>query len=169
MPQFKTIDYSMINYEAVRNFHAVNRAGFLSIEYRYTLACIYPLQDTFNNFDTWRQAKKIIAQCKWTIGQLTNVLNYFFDNVQNRIYISQQRISNVFVPIIAYESDVFVPEISSESTVFAPNINDAGTVLAQVTFHVPSDVYNDSLVMNQLIIVIEQIKISGFSYAIVEI
>ena len=169
MPQFKTIDYSLVNYEAVRNFHAINRAGLLSIEYRYTLCCVWPLQLAFDDFHLWRKAKKIIANCKWTVGQVTNVLNYFFDNTLNRIFITQQRIENVFVPVINYESAVFASEISDESTVLAPGINDFGVTLAHVTINVPTEVYSDAIIMSQLISVVEQIKITGFSYSIAEI
>lgn len=169
MAVFKTIDYGRMNYEALRNFHSVNRSGFLSIEYRYTLSMVYPLQDYFNGFDTWRRAKKIIAQCKWTIGQVTNVLNYFFDNNLKRIYLTQQRLDNLFAPVIAYESITFAPVIAEESTAYAPSINDTATVLAEVTIHVPSDVYSNPLLMSQLISVVDQIKITGFVYIIVVI
>lgn len=169
MSQFKTIDYGQMNYEAVRNFHAVNKAGFLSIEYKYTLSMIWPLQGAFNDFDTWRRAKQIIANCKWTIGQVTNVLNYFFDREQKRIYISQKRLTNLFAPVINYESTTFAPTITNESGSFAPNINDTGTSLAEVSIHVPSTVFADPLIMGQLTSVVEQIKITGLFYIIEEI
>lgn len=169
MSQFKTIDYAMMNFEAVRNFHAVNKAGFLSIEYKYTLSMIWPLQNSFNDFDTWRRAKQIIANCKWTIGQVTNVLNYFFDTDLKRIYISQKRLTNLFAPIINYESTTFAPTIANESDSFAPNINENGTALAEVSIHVPTSIFTDQLIMSQLISVVEQIKITGLYYIIEEI
>jgi len=169
MAVFKTIHYGSTNYEGMRNFMAINKAGFLSILYRYTLALVYPLQVPFNDFHTWREAKKIIAQCKWTIGQVTNVLNYFFDASLARIYITQTRIDNLFAPVIAYESTTYAPTIAEESTAYAPCIQDVSTVLAIVAIHVPSDIYTDAIILAQLVSVVEQIKITGFTYQIVEI
>lgn len=169
MAVFKTIHYGRMNYEGMRNFIAINKAGFLSLLYRYTLAIVYPLQVPFDSFNAWRADKKIIAQCKWTIGQVSNVLNYFFDTDLKRIYITQARVDNLFAPVIAYESTTYAPTIAEESTAYAPCIQDVSTVLAIVAIHVPSTIYTDAIILAQLVSVVEQIKITGFTYQIVEI
>jgi hypothetical protein len=168
MSQFKTIDYGMMTFEALRNFHALNKENLLSIEYRYTLSMVWPLNLSFSDFDKWRQEKQIIANCKWTIGQVTNVLNYLFDAELKRIYISQKRVANVFAPAIDYESAILAPDIEEESAVLAPNIDDNITSLAEVKIHIPSDLYN-SHILGQIISVIEQIKMTGIFYNIIEI
>jgi hypothetical protein len=175
---FRSINYARMLYEALRNYLSVTKVyfvdgtqygGLLSDLYKYLLSCLYMLQSPWDSFEIWRAEKYIIANCKWQIGQLTNVLNYFFDSIQLRIYITQSRTLNLFAPTIAYESTTYAPTIAYESTTYASMITEATSVIAGVNFHVPSDVFNDPIAMGQLISVIEQVKITGINYVITEI
>jgi hypothetical protein len=191
MYQFKTIDYGAMNFEALRNDLAINKATTLSREYKYTLAMIYPLQSIFNNFAIWREEKRLIAQCKFTIGQLTNLLNYFFDPTNKGISIRQQQNVTLYAPNIddtatdvpfapniddAVVSDAVgnpinqyysqtIPATATYYRSFAPNIN-AGAVGSLVTIMIPSVIYNDSEILSKIVSVIEQIKITGINYTL---
>ena len=78
--KFKNINISKILYELLRSDLSINLSQKLSIFYKYLLACLYPLQISFDNFFVWRKKEFIISNCHWENGNLTNVLNLLFDN-----------------------------------------------------------------------------------------
>ena len=160
MLQFRKIDFSKMLYESLRAYFAVNTAGQVSIMYKFLLCCLYPLQPAFNNYDIFRIKKKIIAGCKWQIGQLTNVLNYFFDPAYKRIYISQSAVTNVDDPVFEETPVNFDLVFEETITIFEPVFSGL-SARSNVTFMVPGSVN-----MNELISVIEQIKINGIPYKI---
>ena len=82
-------------------------------------------QPEWDSFEVWRANNKIIANCKWQIGQLTNVLNYYFDSTYSRIYITQKALLNIFSPIIAFESTTYDRDINDST------IHDAGDTLTE--------------------------------------
>jgi hypothetical protein len=160
MLQFRKIDYSKMLYESLRAYFSVNSSGQLSILYKFLFSCLYPLQPAFNNYDTFRIKKKIIAGCKWQIGQLTNVLNYFFDPDSSRIYITQSTITILSAPVFEETTAIFAPVFEETTSVFAPVFSGL-SARSNVTFWVPNSVN-----MSELISVIEQIKINGIPYQI---
>jgi hypothetical protein len=168
---FKKIDYSKVLYESLGAYHSVNEAGQLSYAYKFCLCCLYILQTPFNNFDTWRIRQNIIANCKWQIGQLTNVLNMLYDSTLTRITIGQSIAVGAFVPNIDEgESTTFVPNIDEgESSIFVPNIDDSTINSSLVTIHVPATIFSDPIVMSQLVADIEAIKLKGILYQIVSL
>ena len=99
MLQFRVVNYGKMLYESLRAYFSINSSGNLSQLYLFLLACLYPLQPAFDDYDTFRIKKQIIANCKWQIGQLTNVLNYFFDPVSKRITITQSVLASVDDPV----------------------------------------------------------------------
>jgi hypothetical protein len=180
MSQFKIIEYGKLLYETLRSNLSVTKVytddtgthgGLLSIIYRYCLSMVIYLQSYLDSFHIWRGNKWLISQCKFEIGQLTNMLRYMFDPTNN-LYISQTLVANVFVPsIVYYESSVLVPSlITSESSVLAPSITSQYTIRSLITFHVPLD-YSiiGSVKYNELVSVIEQVKFSGINYNIVSL
>ena len=137
--------------------------------YKYCLACLFPLQTPFDNFSLWRDTEKIISQCKWEIGQLTNVLNYLFDP-NKTIYITESLITVLYLPTLddGYTS-VFVPTLDDGYTsVFIPTLDD-NQFKYLVTIHIPASVYNNINQKNALIAVVEKIKLSGIKYQIISI
>lgn len=178
MNQFKYISYPKMLYETLRNYlsvtkvffeDGVQKGGKLSDLYKYCLSILYVLQSPWDSFEMFRAQKKIIANCKWQIGQLTNVLNYFFDPIDKRIVITQSRILSLFAPMIQYESTTYAPTIDEESTTYEGTITDTSTIIAEVNFHVPSEIFNNTITMGQLISTIEQVKITGINYIITEL
>jgi hypothetical protein len=164
---YKTINIGKILYESIRNSFAINKAGELSIFYKFCLACVYPLQTAFDSFETWRQRQLIIANCNYTIGQLKNVLNYLFDNTNfvapdwGRITITQSEFSYIYAPTIDDESTTFAPPITDESTTDAPTI-ESDPNQRNVMFNIPSDL---SASLADIIATIDQIKIDGLTYS----
>ena len=170
MAIFRNISPTVMLTETMRWF-ATNRDGNPSKLYKFLFAVVYVLQNYFQSFSAWRDEKFIIANCKWQIGQLTNVLNYFFDPVNKTIYIDQVTLLDCFVPDFTVNpSTVFVPDLTVDpSTVFVPDL-DSTVIITEVIIHVPSPYYTPGTPENTaLIAVLEQIKITGIPYTITNI
>ena len=160
MLQFRVVNYGKMLYESLRAYFSINSSGNLSQLYLFLLACLYPLQPAFDDYDTFRIKKQIIANCKWQIGQLTNVLNYFFDPVSKRITITQSVLASVDDPVFMETPINFDPEYPETTTIFEPIFRGLYN-RTNVTFNVPSTVDQ-----SELISIIEQIKINGINYSI---
>ena len=160
MLQFRIVNYGKMLYESLRAYFSINSSGNLSQLYLFLLACLYPLQPIWDNYDAFRIKKQIIANCKWQIGQLTNVLNYFFDPVSKRIAITQSVLISIDDPVFAVTPINFDPVYPETTTIFEPVFkglyNRSNTI-----FSVPVAVDQ-----SELISIIEQIKINGINYII---
>jgi hypothetical protein len=100
---FKNINYLNLLIETLRSYFAFNSQGQPSILYKFcsiftsvlqtvwgtitdSLSTTYNQQSVYQTlpslllptFSGWRNYKLIIANCKWQIGQVTNVLNLLF-------------------------------------------------------------------------------------------
>jgi hypothetical protein len=177
MANYRTIDYAKMIFETLRSPLSVTKVyfvagvqygGVLSILYRYCVCCIWPFQNWWNNFETYRIKKKYIAYCKWETGHVTNLLNFLYDNTQKRIYISFKIYTNIFVPSLYYESTVLVPAFAAgvQSLTRVPSIANDGSGRAGVIINVPNSIYIDPIVMADLVSTIEQIKLTGIDYII---
>jgi hypothetical protein len=157
MIKFRNIDYGKMLFESLRAYFAVNSSGQLSILYKFCISCLFILQSPFNDYDTFRVKKFIIANCKYQIGQLTNVLNYFFDSVSKRIWIENSDITMVNSVVFGEtppDGDydyLYGPDPMIDEIVFGGLLSRSNILI-----HVPSSVDRD-----ELIAVIEQIKITG--------
>ena len=164
MAKFKIISYGRMLYETLRNYYSVNTAGQLSILYRYLIAIVAVMQAPFDAFDTARIKSRLIAQCKWQIGQLTNVLNFLYDSILLRIYITQSVSDPVSATTFAYPAilQAFVfNEISTASlNTQARTFLDQATK-SDVIIHVP-----DMVNIPDLTATLEQIKLQGIAYSI---
>jgi hypothetical protein len=160
MAEFRNIDYGRMVYETLRNYYSVNYDGDISFVFKFVAACIAPLINPFSDYDTYRQKESLIANCKWVIGQLTNVLNYLYDSELNRIYITQSTVSNVNDPQFEYPPVNFDKVFEEVPTIYERLFNDQANV-SIVTINIPSSV-NQA----ELIATIEQIKVKGIPYQI---
>jgi hypothetical protein len=170
MLQFRTINYGRMIYESLRAYFALNSNNLLSKLYKFVFACLYPLQPVWSEYNSFRTRADIIANCKYQIGQITNVLNYLFDNSLNRIYITQSKVQQISDPTFGntpmnfdgafgWASSV-VDSISKTGPIGEPVFggSSSGT---NVVFMIPSDL-NTSAIQAA----IEQIKINGTNYVI---
>ena len=168
MPQFKTIDVSKSLKETMGAYHTINAKGQLSYLYKFSLCCLYILQAPFNSFHLWRIRTQLIAQCMWQIGQLTNVLNYLYDNTLKRIYIQQPTPLNIFIYAIdETHPSLWTYAIDETHDNIAISAIDEQLNSVYTIIYVPETVYADDL--SQLTADIEQIKLEGINYQIVSL
>ena len=172
MSLYKNIDYSKLTFETLRNYMSLNNSGTLSILYKFVLACIWPMQLIWNDFETWRIRKQLIANCKWQFGQAQNVLNYIFGTGTD-IYFTQVNndilwtITNDYDylpdsdPLYDAAKDIFLETNDIESTYFASDNSDIFTILSTVTVNAPLSVDE-----NELRNIVDQIIIDGITYNI---
>lgn len=161
MAKFRKIDYGKMLYETLRNYFSVNAKGGISLLYQYLACIIQPLISPFEAYDNQRLLNGLVADCKWQIGQLTNVLNYLFDPNLNRIYIVQ-----------GYYDELLVPEFTELTSVYAGLFEETATVIAReftdefqyisVIIYAPNTVN-----LSQMIAIIEQIRLQGIKYRVV--
>lgn len=160
MPLFKTISIKTMLYESLRNYYAVNSDGNMSIMFKLLAAILQPLQGPLDSYDAARIRSALIAQCKWEIGQLTNVLNYLFDTTLNRIFITQTTIDVVSDVVFAYtatSSDwLFGEGPAVQERVFFDRASQTPVII-----NIPNTVNVPSITS-----VIEQIRIQGVFYQI---
>lgn len=171
MSRFRTLDLPKLIFESVRNDLSVTKlyydslgnlqGGKISIFYKFCLACVYVLKPSWDIFDTFRNKYQLVAQCNWTYAQLTNVLNYLYDNALSRITISESVNGIGYYPTIDVESIAYMPTIDVESTVYLYSIDLNTAILSNVTINVPVSLYSNTALLNLLIQTVSQIKLAG--------
>ena len=158
---FRTINYGKALYETLRGYFSINAAGELSILYSFCAALVALFQTPFNNYAAFRQQQALIANCKWQIGQLTNVLNMLFDPINKSIFITQSVILSISDPTFAYppvnQDDTFGYPSTAQERKFT---DKAAETL--VTFNIPNTVS-----VTAITAVINQICLLGIPYNIV--
>jgi hypothetical protein len=161
MPNFKKIHYGRVLYETLRAYYSVNSSGNISQLYKYLLAIIQVMQAPFDGYDIYRTKESIIANCKWQVGQLTNVLNYLYDPTLNRIFITQSILLPVADPTFSYPPDNFDTVFDEDPEIFERTFTDrAASTL--VIINVPT-----GLSVSDITATVEQIKLTGIPYQIV--
>lgn len=150
-------------YETVRGYFSVNSEGEMSVLYKICAAICQPLQAPFDAYDIFRGNASIIASCMWQIGNLTNVLNYFYDHTLQRIFITQSVVNTVSDPTFAYTAitydDVFENAFLVEEREFGDGAN-----ISTVAINVPSAVAGASL--SQITATLQQVRLPGIQYVI---
>lgn len=147
-------------YETLTGFFSINAQNNVSWMYKFCAACLAGMQPYMNTFFTFRTKEILIANCKWQIGQLKNVLNYLYDPNQKRITITQSAITPEFFWMFAYPPSMFVSDFGSVPMVF---LETFGSPVAQsdVTITVPN-----SVDLADLEATVAQIAIEGINYQI---
>lgn len=102
MIKFKTIRYQRMLIDTLGPDWSFDINGNLTWYYKYCLACLQPLVQPFTDFDTFRQKQWLIGQCNYIIGQLTHLLNHFFDPTLKRITISRSTTNQPSIDDWAY-------------------------------------------------------------------
>ena len=158
---FRNIDYPKLLLEGLRHYFSINNSGDVSFLYKYLTAFVALFPSAFADLVAFRNKEALIAQCKFQIGQLTNLLNYFYDATLSRIYISQSVISVVADPMFQYAPVNFDSDFASapliEEREFGDRVNES-----LVTINVPTGVN-----ISDLTATVEQIKLQGIPYQII--
>ena len=160
---FRNIDYGKMLYESLRNYFAVNAAGNMSILYTYLAAFVAVFEAPFADYVTFRIKETLIANCKWQIGQLTNVLNMLYDAKLNRIYVTQSVITFLSDPMFQYAAINFDSDFGTSPEQFEREFTDRLNETV-VTINVPTAVYSSDLVAT-----VEQIRVDGIPYLIQQV
>lgn len=159
---FRNITYYKRLYESLRWFYSINSSDEVSILYKILAACLSPLQPAFDAYVIYRQKEFIIAQCKWQIGQLTNVLNFLYDTTLKRIYLTQSVINALADPTFFYAPINFDSDFATAPEQFERGFRDRQSETL-VTINVPTSVYSSDLVAT-----VEQIRMQGIPYQITQ-
>lgn len=160
MSQFRIIDYPKMLYEALRNYFSVNVAGNVSHLYKYCSALLQPLKAPFDLYNVQRTKNALIASCKWQIGQLTNVLNYLYDTLLSRIFITQSVVTVISDPQFEYPAIHFDGQFDEPVLIYEREFFDRVSI-SNVIINVPSGVNIPDLTAT-----IEQIRLQGIPYTI---
>ena len=157
----RNIDIPRMLYETLTGFFSINANNQVTWLYKFCSACLAGLQPYLNTFFTFLAKEILIANCKWQIGQLTNVLNYLYDPIQNRITITQSAVTPEFFWMFAYPPAMFLSDFGSAPLVFLETFGSP-TAQSDVTINVPAGID-----LADLTAAVAQIAIDGISYKIV--
>ena len=157
---FKNINYRIMLFETLRKFFSVNSNNSISVLFTFLTAFVQLFEVPFANFVTFRNKEQLIAQCKWQVGQLANVLNILYDSTLKRIYCTQSTYNILAAPEFAYTSTTYCSDFGSAPLIFAGEFNDKVNTTAFI-INVPTDVYNGDLVAT-----INQIAFTGSNFTI---
>lgn len=157
--RFRTIDYPRMLLETLRAYYSVNSDGIVNDFYRYLACIIQPLIPVFARYQSARIINAIIANCYWQIGQVTNVLNYLYDNVENRIFITQSYLNPVSASTFNVAALVNAGEFGS-NPVQLRTFNDKGDQ-TPVIINIPNTVN-----LAQITATINQLILQGIIYEI---
>lgn len=157
---FRNINFASMLYETLTGFFSVQSDGTIADLYKFCAAFLSLLQTPFTLFDAFRKKEYLIANCKWQIGQLTNVLNFLYDPIQNRITITQSSSTPTFFWKFAYPPSMFFSDFDTAPMVFLETFSSK-TATTAVTIDIPSDIPLDDITAT-----IAQISITGIPYKI---
>ena len=124
-----------------------------------------PLQTEWDLFETYRQKIYLISICKWQMGQLQNLLNYFYDPISKRIYLTQATLFEVYDPVIAETTSNFDSVMTESTDINEPVITDVMGSFPMI-IHIPVAIHDDTTILNDLIATVEKIKLAGLGYTI---
>ena len=157
---FRNINYSRQLYEALRNYFSVNNQGQVSMLYKILLCYLQILQGPFDTYNTFRVKEALIAQCKWQIGQLTNVLNMLYDALLKRIFITQSVGTTLQATGFAYAPLIQAQGFDAPAQVQGRGFFDsANETLVSINVPAGTDLVD-------LTATIEQIRVEGIDYQI---
>lgn len=147
--------------QSLRAYYSVTVQGQINHLYKYCACLIQPLIVPFDAYEQARITNGLIANTKWQIGQLTNVLNYLFDNVNNSIYITQSSQSPVSAVGFAYPATQQMGGFGGLAVQTRGFFDKAAQT--PVIIHVPMSVN-----LSALTAIVAQVALAGIYYEIVE-
>jgi hypothetical protein len=159
--RFRTISIPVMLYETLRAYYSVNSAGKVNWLYKYCACLLQPLIGPLQQYETERVINGLIANSKFQIGQLTNVLNYLYDNIFNRIFITQAFIDQTVARNFSEAPISFARNFGETPIIFARNFGEQGKFINAI-IHVPV-----SSNVSQLTATVAQMALQGLSYTIV--
>ena len=158
--RYRHVDFPVVLYESLRAYYSVNSEGKANWLYKLCAANIQPMQSPWNTYESLRATNGLIAGGKFQIGDLTNILNYLYDNTLNRIFITQgfyeQTVVREFGSAIA-----FGRKFGETPIIFAREFGDPVKFVGAV-IHVPA-----ASNVSQITATVAQMAIQGLVYSII--
>lgn len=158
--RFRVISYPKMLLETLRAYYSVNSEGKVNNFYKYMACLIQPLIAVFDNYSAQRIISGLIANCYWQIGQATNVLNYLYDNVENRIFITQSSQNPISATTFGFTATLQAG-IFGEFPAQLRTFNDKADQNV-VTINIPNTVN-----VGEITATINQLILQGIAYEIV--
>jgi hypothetical protein len=159
--RFRHLDVGKCLYETLRAYYSVNSAGKVNWLYKYCACLLQPLVGPLQQYEAERVINGLIANSKFQVGQLTNVLNYLYDNVLNRIFITQAGNGQTVARNFNEQPILFARNFGELPIAFARNFNEP-QFFVNAVIHVP---YSANL--SQLTATVAQMALEGLSYTII--
>lgn len=158
---FRTINFPAMLRETLTDVFSLSKAGQATWGYKFCAAVLAVFLNPLADFETFRQKENLIANCKWQVGQLTYVLNYLYDRVQKRIYITQSISTPVFFWQFPYDPSPLMLGTFDEDPLAFLQTFGSNVASSVVTIHVPvaADVVD-------LTASVSQIAMDGIPYEI---
>ena len=99
--KFRAVDIPNLIYQILRPNYAVTYGDektlpALNQMYKFLLACLYPLQPKWNEYDALRRKYYMIASCEPNISNVSNVLNHLFGQY-GEIIISNSSLNQMYL------------------------------------------------------------------------
>lgn len=159
--RFRHLDIPVLLYECLRAYYSVNSSGKVNWLYKYCACLIQPIIAPLQQYETERIINGLIANSKFQIGQLTNVLNYLYDTTLNRIFITQGFFEQTVARNFNEPPILFGRNFNETPIAFARNFSD-GAKLINAVIHVPA-----SSNLSELTATVAQMALDGLNYRIV--
>lgn len=159
--RYRRVEIGKMLYETLRAYYSVNSAGKLSWLYKYCAAILQPLVAPLAEYDIQRVYDGLIANSKFQIGQLTNVLNYLYDQPLNRIFITQGFYGQTSARNFNEHPILFERNFDETPIAFERNFGEVQKFIHAV-IHVPA-----SANLSQLTATVAQMALEGIQYTIV--
>lgn len=159
--RFRDILFPEMLYETLRNYYSVDSEGQVNWLYKYCACLVQPLQAPWNTYDTVRRQNGLLANSKFQIGDLINVLNYLYDNVLNRIFITQGYYDQTVARTFTEPAIAFAETFTDTAILFAREFGDPVKFVGAI-IHVPSTANVSALTAT-----VSEIAILGCPYTIV--
>jgi hypothetical protein len=159
--RFRQILIPLMLLECLRGYYSVNSSGRVNWLYKYCAALLCPLVDPVADYQSDIVTDGLIANSKFQIGQVTNVLNYLYDNVLNRIFITQGYYMQTVDTTFAYAPINTDTTFASSPTIFEREFNDPLQFVGAI-IHVPV-----SANLSALTATVAQMALAGIQYTIV--
>lgn len=159
--RFRSINVGLMLYSILRAYYSVDSSGNVNWFYKLLAAMVQPLVSTLATYEAQRAVNGLIAGSKFQVGQLANVLNYLYDNILNRIFITQGYYNQITDVVFGESPTHFDDVFANNPTVFEIVFGDPVSIVGAV-IHVPADTN-----VSQITATVAQMALEGINYTIV--
>ena len=158
-------------YYSVKSKKVLNQLGeetynlSLSNFYKFLLCCLFPLQPVLDNFNVFRKKQFNLANTPWDSNPVTNFLNYYYDNVNNSIFLSYSSLRNTeYISSVSYNEPLWVGSVASNKPAWISSSQYDFSQYYGLIVNIPSYLYNNETIKNKINADINTLKPAGIEY-----